>query len=86
MSKRYLLAAALFVVKFVGDLVFDEFDDSGFVAEYPGDDLLRMFQAFRFDDRPCRMVSVFTAPLKLMQIPCSVDFLHRSVAIFSCVR
>ena len=79
------LLTAFLVVEVVSDLVLDEFYHAGFIAEHPGDNLPRMLETFRFDNRPGRMVAGIAAPFEVMQIPGGMDLLHGSVAVFSGV-
>ncbi len=58
-----------------------QFDDAGFVADPPWDDLSGMFTVVGFDDRPPAMGAVMTYPFEMMEIPCGMDLLDDRVAV-----
>ena len=76
---------AFLVMEFVRDLILDEFDNSSFLAEPPGDNLLRVLKTFRFDNCPSCMDSSITPPFEVMQIPSRMDLFHCLVAVFDGV-
>lgn len=77
---------AFLAMELIRNLVFDEFDEARLVAEHPGDDLPRVREAFRFDDCPSRMISIFTPPFEAVQVPCGVDLFDCPFTILNRVR
>jgi hypothetical protein len=52
------------MVKFVCNLVLDEFYHSGFIAKHPRDNLPGVLKTFCFDNRPSRMDASIAPPLE----------------------
>jgi len=65
---------------------FFQFYDPGFIPYSPGNNLPGVFLIICLDDCPAAVLAIVAAPLKVMQIPCGVDFFDNGLAVVSFVR
>ena len=67
----------------IGFSEFFQLYNARFLSDSPWHDLFCMFSVIGFEDCPAAMRAIVTAPFKMMQIACRVDFPDDCVAITS---